>query len=377
MNTEKETIMVVDDQPENLQLLELMLREKGYRVLEFLDAEEALAALDSVQPDLILLDIIMPGMTGFEMCEKMKATPELIDIPVIFISALDDVKIKVSAFTEGGVDYITKPVKAEEVWARVKTHLSLQRQKKLIEKQKQQIKQNYEKLQKTEQMRDNLVHMIIHDMRSPLTILLGNVQILKMQLERDNKKEYLQRFNVIHRVGNNLNEMINTVLDVSRLEAERMPVNIEKCNINKIITQEVSLFKDTRNKGINWKSDRKPIYLNCDPEITSRILENLISNAIKFTDSNTNVSIKIKPYKEMYKILITDRGTGISKEHQKFIFEKFEQVSGEGDNIKQYSTGIGLYFCKLAVEAQKGNIGVESKPGKGSTFWFTLPRAEE
>ena len=159
-------VIVVDDTPANLQLLTGMLKERGYKVRPVPSGKLALQAAKNDPPDLILLDIMMPEMDGYEVCERLKADEKLREIPVIFISALNETMDKVRAFGVGGVDYVTKPFQFEEVDARVRTHLELQRQRR-------KLKENYEQLRRLEELRDNLVHMIVHDLRNPLTGISG------------------------------------------------------------------------------------------------------------------------------------------------------------------------------------------------------------
>jgi len=191
MNNENKTatIMVIDDTPANLKLLEEMLRGRGYRVMQFPRGAMALKAAAKNPPDLILLDIMMPEMDGFEVCRRLKAEERLKEIPVLFISSLDDTDSKLKAFSEGGVDYVTKPFQETEVLAWVKTHLELRRKSLQIETQKRQLQKNYDHLRELEELRDNLVHMIVHDMRSPLTGLLGNTQLLLMRLQETEHAE--------------------------------------------------------------------------------------------------------------------------------------------------------------------------------------------
>lgn len=162
--------MVVDDTVANLKLLQAMLQAKDHHVLAFTSGKAALAAAAQNPPDLILLDINMPEFNGFQVCEHLKADEELREIPVIFISALNETADKIKAFSVGGADYVTKPFQFEEVYARVKAQLELRRQK-------HELQHSYDKLLELEALRDNLVHMIVHDMRSPLTVAIGNLDL--------------------------------------------------------------------------------------------------------------------------------------------------------------------------------------------------------
>jgi two-component system, sensor histidine kinase and response regulator len=375
MNNQNETplIMIVDDSPANLQLLEEMLHRQGWRVAEFPRGAMALRSATQNPPDLILLDIMMPEMDGFEVCRRLKADETLKEIPVIFISALDDVDNKVKAFSQGGVDYVTKPFQEEEVLARVKIHLSLRRMQMDIEAQKQEIQNSYERLRELEDHRDKLVHMIVHDMRSPLTGILGNAQLLEMDLKGTGHDKLASNVEEILITGRILKAMISTLLDISRMESNEMPLERESCDLRNVISEALaSLGGLVKETTIVYEPPSKAVTAFCDSEITRRIIENLTANAIKFTGKNGEVRIGLSQEESGAKVTVSDTGPGIPPEYHKRIFEKFGQVAARQEG-KKYSTGLGLTFCKLAVDAQGGRIGVHSEVGKGSAFWFTIP----
>ena len=181
MDEARPVILIVDDTPENIDVLVGLLRDR-YTIKVATDGPRALAlATAAPTPDLVLLDIMMPGMDGFEVCRQFKAREVLEDIPIIFISALSETMDKVKAFSVGGVDYVTKPFQSEEVEARIDTHLTLQRLRRELEARNRQLQEQYDQLHELEELRDNLVHMVIHDMRSPLMGLCGLLQLLQMQ----------------------------------------------------------------------------------------------------------------------------------------------------------------------------------------------------
>jgi signal transduction histidine kinase len=315
----------------------------------------------------------MPEMDGFEVCGRLKADEQLREIPVIFISALDDIDNKVRAFSQGGVDYLPKPFQKEEILARVKTHLRLRRQQIDIEAQKQEIQKNYVRLRELEDHRDKLVHMIVHDMRSPLMGILGNTELLEMELKGKGHAKMVSNVEGIKRSGRILQEMISTLLDISRLESNKMPLEKETCDLRSIISKALdSLGGLVRETTLVYEAPSEIVSVFCDPEITGRIVQNLVSNAIKFTGKNGEVRIFLLREQGRLKVKVSDTGPGIPPEYHQRIFEKFGQVAA-GKEVKKYSTGLGLTFCKLAVEAQGGQISVSSEVGKGSTFCFTIP----
>mgnify|MGYP001370494814 CR=1 FL=1 len=355
-------ILVVDDTPANLKLLAVMLKHHGYNVRPAPSGKLALEAAKHEPPDLILLDINMPEINGYEVCQQLKANDALKSIPIIFISALDDIFDKVKAFSVGGVDYITKPFQFEEVVSRVSTHIALRRQER-------QLQESLAQLQELEHLRDSLVHMIIHDMRSPLAV----VEMCIHLLEKPDTLPKNQIAEVVTKAGNatyRLNEMITQLLDINRLEAGQMPIKKEAHDLNITLhatRRTFSALANGRQITLDIPDPSKAIY---DEEIISRIVGNLLSNAFKFTSENGKIAMVVTQEGDHYRVAIKDNGRGIALEHQQKIFEKFWQAELRS---KRVGTGLGLAFCKLAVEAHGGQIGVQSQLNQGSTFWFTLP----
>lgn len=366
-NSSHAAIMVVDDTPANLTLLSNVLRERGHSVFSFPRGELALQAAMKNPPDLILLDVRMPGINGYEVCERLKADARLRDIPVIFISASNETIDKVRAFGVGGVDYVTKPFQFEEVHARVGTHLRIRRLQ-------QELQEKYDELRKLEEMKDNLVHMIVHDLRSPLQAVVGFAELLERY--RPNLDARGQQ--CLDEVGNGaqrLMEMVSDVLDVTRLEAGRMPLQMIRTDLRKVVQDTATeLLGLTKEHSLVLKSPEDPVDVECDAEIVRRVLTNLVGNAAKFSPQGTEIQVRVTFEGPAARVEVQDHGPGIPQEHHARIFEKFWQVGELSAGVK-YSTGLGLTFCKLAVEEHGGAIGVDSTVGEGSTFWFTIPRA--
>ncbi len=355
------SILLVDDTAENLRLLAGMLATRGFDPRPVTSGQEAIEAVGHEVPDLILLDVTMPGMNGFEVCTKLRERAEWRSIPVIFLTALTDVSDKMKGFAAGGVDYITKPFQLEEVLARVTTHLALRQARRDLEK-------TIGKLREVEKMRDDLTRMIVHDMRSPLTAMLAQLDLLAMDLTG----ELATSVDEAKKGARQLNNLANTMLDVSRLEEGKMPLKRSTVDIAKIAA-------DVRAGLLAIEPDRPielvaagPVNANCDGSLVRRIIENLVSNAIKHTAGGAPVRIEVSALPGKARVAVQDHGAGVPPEARERIFEKFAAVSVREDR-QYHSVGLGLAFCKLAVEAHGGTIGVEDAVPRGSVFAFEIP----
>jgi len=355
-------ILVVDDTTANLQLLAGMLKGRGYKVRPAPSGETALRAARASPPDLILLDITMPGMDGFEVCRQLKLDPRLREIPVLFISALDESEDKVKAFEVGGVDYVRKPFQLAEVDARVRTHLAMRRQRR-------ELQEANGRLRELEGLRDSLTHMIAHDMRSPLQALRLAVDGLRFALPNPSAEidETLQAANDS---VTKLMEMITQMLEVSRLESSQLKPKLAAVDAVALARQVVT----AQCRLIGARSltfvEAEPIQLELDPDLIRRVLDNLLGNATKFTAADGQIEVSVERRGEDLAFSVRDDGPGIDPGLTAKIFEKFAQVQGDKARL---GSGLGLTFAKMAVEAHGGRIGVNSEVGRGSVFWFTLP----
>ncbi|HEY1304202.1 MAG TPA: response regulator [Vicinamibacterales bacterium] len=361
------SVLVVDDTVENLRLLSALLGEHGYDVRAVTSGRQALQAVEHDPPDVILLDITMPEMDGFEVCRRLKATERATHIPVIFLTALTDAAAKVRAFDFGGVDYVTKPFQFEEVLARVRTHVALTRAQKALA-------DSYTRLRALEQLRDDLVHMIVHDLRSPLTALHINLNLLKgpvASLGEDSRRDLDASVELVQV----LTRMANELLDVSRLEEGRMPIERAACDLTQIAHEVRSALRPIDvDRPIEIESAGS-VCVQCDRTLVRRVLENLVSNGITHTPAGSRMRISISRRDGRVRVAVHDQGRGVPLEARARIFEKFGTLENRHERSYQ-SVGLGLAFCKLAIEAQSGTIGVDAGVPVGSTFWFELPSDE-
>jgi two-component system, sensor histidine kinase and response regulator len=358
------SILVVDDTPANLQMLADMLKRRGYRARPVPSGRLALQAAKADPPDLILLDINMPVMDGYEVCGELKKDPTLAAIPVIFISAYGETVDKMRAFAVGGVDYVTKPFQVEEVEARVSVHVQLCRQKRELEAL-------LNRQRELEGLRDSMVHMIVHDLRAPLTATFNYLDMVREQEAGFISPESTQNLDLATKSCRWMVQMVNVLLDASKIEAGQMHLHVVECDVGMVLLDAIDIIRslaDERNVMF------QPTHLRAtlDRDVVARVVQNLVSNAVKLTPPGGEVRVSLNRTDDTLRVEVTDHGPGIAVEHHPKIFEKFGQLD---TNVRQSipSSGLGLYFCKLAIEAHGGRIGVVSEVGLGSTFWFELP----
>ena len=358
------SVLVVDDTVENLRVLSDLLGEQGYDVRAVTSGHQALQAVEHDPPDLILLDITMPDMDGFEVCRRLRATERSKDVPVIFLTALTATADKLRAFDAGGVDYVTKPFQFEEVLARVRTHVALRRAQTALA-------DSYKGLRALEQLRDDLVHMIVHDMRSPLTALQIDLNLLKgpaAALDDVSRQGLRAAVDSVKA----LNRMANDLLDVSRLEEGKMPIDRAEWDLTQIASEVRSALRNIDHERPIDIETAGPVRATCDGSLVRRVLENLVSNGIRHTPAGSRIRISLASDRGRVRVEVHDQGRGVPPEAREKIFEKFGALQARHDR-SYHSVGLGLAFCKLAIRAQGGTIGVDSGVPAGSTFWFELP----
>jgi two-component system sensor histidine kinase/response regulator len=359
-------VLVVDDEPRNVQLLQDLLEVHGYAVRTASDGEQALGLARKRIPDAILLDVMMPRLSGFDVCRTLKADRSTAMIPVLLVTSLDARQDRLEGMGAGANDFITKPIDSADLLLRVRNAVATKRLH-------DEVTSQFRKLQELEAARDTLTHMIVHDLRSPLTGLQGYLDLLRMAVAASSYDEVLEYARDANATAARLKEMVSQVLDVSRMEAGQMPVSAQATDLIELIPAAVAaLGPPPSGVRVVYGLPHPPVMVSCDPDLMSRVLANLVGNAFKFTPRNGEVHVGLEACDGRARITVADTGPGIAPEHQEMIFEKFAQAP-LGRSGAARSTGLGLTFCKLAVEAHGGRIGVESANGGGARFWVDLP----
>ncbi|HEY3934288.1 MAG TPA: hybrid sensor histidine kinase/response regulator [Gemmatimonadales bacterium] len=362
-------VLVVDDQEPNRQLLHDMLEIDGHDVVEAADGLTALALAAARDPDVILLDVSMPGLDGFEVCEQLRRSPVTAATPVLLITALDQRENRIKGVAAGANDYLVKPIDRDEVSLRVRNAIRMRAMHRTVEQQ-------YQALQRLERMRDDLVVMVAHDLRSPLTGLRGFLELMQEDVGHELAPAYVEMLTESIRSVDQLNGMIGDMLDVSRMEADALPINRRPLDLRQVAVEALAAL------GPQPSFHRIPVAIGGDPAEVSadgpllqRVLTNLMTNAMRFSPRGAEVRVVVAEEDGGGTIRIRDRGPGIPEGEQARIFDKFIQV-GDSRATRARSSGLGLTFCRMVVERHQGRIGVSSAVGTGSEFWLWLPASE-
>jgi len=357
-------ILIVDDIPANLVLLGHILKNIGYKVRPVPSGELALKVAEKEKPDLIFLDIMMPEMDGFEVCRRLKEDKNLSDVPIIFISALNDTQDVVKALEAGGADFITKPFQAEEVRARAATHLKLYLQNK--------------ELQKANAEKDKFFSIIAHDLRSPFSNFLGVTQTLEEMLPQLSMEEIQMFASSMHKSAIVLFRLLENLLQWSRIQRGMIPYEPEMTILQPLIDEGVAMSQETaRKKEIEIAIEiPNGLEVYSDKNMAHTIVRNLVSNAVKFTPRGGKINVTAKILNDNFvEVSVSDTGIGMPPSMVESIFHIDVKTNRDGTEGEP-STGLGLLLCKEFIEKNGGSIHLESEEGKGSIFYFTLPRKD-
>jgi two-component system sensor histidine kinase/response regulator len=361
-------ILIVDDVPKNIQLLGKILDNKGYQIVAVTKGDQVVKAAKKHTPDLILLDIMMPEKSGFEVCKELKADDELSEIPVIFLTARSEEEDIIKGLKLGGADYVTKPFNSGELLARIDTHLSLKEARDRIVQQQQE-------LQELSETKDKLYSIIAHDLKGALFGITGIANILQSELEDlEAEEEIKDNIALIHQSAHSANQILENLLMWTRMQTDLLDLDPTEFSLTECIEESNGLYEvKARKKQVQIEFESENTMIYADEQMISTVFRNLISNAIKFSDIGGCIFIEIDSTDDAREVVVRDEGVGMSEEVQQNIFNPEDRPEREGTENEK-GTGLGLLLCKEFVNMHNGEISVESEPDKGSEFRVILPR---
>jgi signal transduction histidine kinase len=402
---QRDILLIVDDMPDNISVLFNFLTRANFEVLVAPNGKQALRVAEYARPDLILLDIMMPEMDGFEVCQALKNQPTTQHIPIIFMTALTNTGEKVRGFTLGAADYITKPIQHEEVLARINTHIKLNKLQRQLQEQNRQLQEEIcyrreaesslrstaellsqrtvelqegnKELQKKNLELDAFAHMVAHDLKNPLNAVIGLTKLLASINENDrvNDQKQTEILSRIIRSSEKILSIINALLKLAgiskQIRIEIKPLNMTDI-IEQVIQQRLTPLLDAHPKEIIKLPENWPIVKGYEPWV-EEIWTNYLTNAFKYGGQPPQVTLGAEECwvgtKKMVRFWVRDNGPGLTLEEQKQLFTPFTRLHRE----RAEGHGLGLSIVQQIVEKLGGQAGVESEPGKGSLFYFTLP----
>lgn len=358
-------ILMVDDHPRNLQVLGAILRKHEYSIAVARSGKDALDFTTTLIPDLILLDVMMPEMDGFEVCHRLKAQPETQDIPIIFVTALDTPQDKLRGFQEGGVDYITKPFHQDEVLARVKAHTTIRmQQKELLEKNRL--------LEEANQTKNRLFSIIAHDLLGPVSNVTEVLKLLSQGiLGPDDQLDFTMG---ALKSSQQTLLLLKNLLFWAKNQRSEIDFHPHLINLHILLHDNISLFEGmAKEKKLRFELHcEQGITCFADENMLTTITRNLLSNAIKYTPEGGWVNITAQTLDQMTEIVVEDNGIGIDREDIDRILDPLVHFSTPGTNYEK-GTGLGISLCVDFIRRHGGDLTIESEPGHGSRFVATIP----
>jgi len=403
------TVLVVDDNLQNREVAEGHLVGAGYAVVQAEGGAEALALIPTLRPDLVLLDVLMPGMDGYETCRAIRALPEHNDLPVLFLTALGDLETHKAALESGADDFLTKPINRTELLIRVRSLLRIKQLSDELRANVQVIRSQRDALLASQRQKDELTALIVHDLKNPLSSILSNVQYVQARTTLpDDERDSLED---IERASQAMVRLVMNLLDVGRSDDGALVPHVTEFDLPALLAEVCSEM----GRRIEDKSQRLVVAvgdgvqsMRGDRDLIRRIVENLIDNAYKYGPRQATISLDVvattmdawtepgsarqSPAREgtgtlsgsppandgaepAVEIRVRDEGAGIPPAYRQIVFEKYGRASGAGGREARSSHGLGLVFCRRAVNLHGGAIWIDDQAARGSCFCVRLPLA--
>ncbi len=362
-------ILVIDDSALERKLITKVLERNGLIVHQAVSGEDSLDVIKTLKPDLILLDILMPGMDGMETCEELKKHPNCKDVAIIFMTGLTDSEDILKAFSTGASDYITKPYRMKEAMARIETHLKV---RTLLDQHKQFINA----LKRANKEKSKFLGVASHDLKNPLISINGLSSFLKSGKFGAMSSTQAEMVASIFEASEAMLALVNDLFDVALIETGQMNFEMADVDIGNVVSTSVNLYRVTaEKKSINIDFVRKtfPDTVYSDKRQIRRVVDNLMSNAIKFSPSDTVITVTLESDDDWAVISVADQGPGIPEEERGKLFKSFSKTSVQPTGGES-STGLGLNICKKILKGHRGKVKVVNLPEGGAKFSVKLQR---
>lgn len=357
----KRKILIVDDAKEAVLMLRRFL-EKDYDVAEAYNGVDALDLIEDELPDLIILDVMMPVLNGFDVCKKLKKNEKTKDIPIIFLTGKNSHKDEEEGLKLGAIDYISKPFKFHTIKMRVKNQIEMKLMREKLREQNKSLKNMLE-------LRENMANMIVHDMRTPLNAINGFTQLLLM--DKSLSEKIVKRISHIQKSGNTLSGFLNDLLMIAKTEKEKLILHCQTCNLVILSQELISMYQNNSSQvTVTFHYSSPEIIANIDSKLFYRVFDNLLSNALKFSPTKGEIVFSLLKNEKIIDIKVSDQGPGVPDEQKEKIFDTFSIVDMRHEGVSQF--GLGLAFCKMVIDAHHGKISVKDNLPKGSIFHIEL-----
>lgn len=376
METRNKRILVVDDVEKNTYIVSTILKSAGYTPFVANSGKQAIQIAETQHPDLMLLDINMPEMNGYEVCKYFKVTESIADIPIVFLTVHADAESIAKAFDTGAVDYLTKPFKKAELLARVKVHLALRQAQEQLEDQN-------ERLVRLNDEKNEFLGIAAHDLKNPLNSIRGTAQMIRKRKEIElTDEEVTDMAHQIETSSNFMFEIITNLLDVNKIENGKLVIQSTGVDLLLSLNAVTDRYQAASTKKnikmqIDVPNDKEAdVLIYADPTLTIQILDNIVSNAVKYSPHDKNIWVSVAHHKDnkRVRVAVKDEGPGFSDDDKKKLFGKFARLSAKPTG-GEHSTGLGLSIVKRLAEAMETSIWCESEVGKGATFFIEFPDA--
>ncbi|MBC8011963.1 MAG: hybrid sensor histidine kinase/response regulator [Burkholderiales bacterium] len=364
----KTVVLVVDDLADSRFLMRCSLLANGYEVVEAASGSEALDLVMTVNPDVMVMDVCMPGMSGYDVCRAIRARAETCKLPLILVSAVADRSAVALGFASGAVDFLSKPFRAEELCARVAVHAELNRARRLLE-------ESHARLAELNREKDLMFGMAAHDLRGPIAVIMGFAENALGLMRGGESRPERQALEVILRESEHMEHFLGTLLDLNALERGGQRLKLRETDIESAARSAVERAEPAaarKSLALRLVLAQGLHVVRADASGVRRILDNLISNALKFTPSGGRVTVRVSEHEREAQCVVSDSGPGLTGEDMEQVFTRFARLSAK-PTAGEKSTGLGLAICRALAEGMGGRVWCGNNPEGGAFFGFAIP----